>query len=191
MSQGQIIAVSNCPIKLKVCTNCYWRKKGKCVFPSEGYDLRSRLETERKRLVEELEQLKAGIRRAHETREGSPFGKREEAAAESFESAQQIVLQESIKERLTAVEHALGKFDNGTYGLCDNCGQPIDLARLEALPEASLCLSCKAQGEKKAKSRAIHQRERVARNSRYDENMHILNFNVPEPADSVEDMEDD
>ncbi|MBA7707673.1 RNA polymerase-binding transcription factor DksA [subsurface metagenome] len=37
-----------------------------------------------------------------------------------------------------------GKCDEGTYGLCDACGQPIDPARLEALPEASLCLSCKA-----------------------------------------------
>ena len=142
MSKRQIISVSNCPIKLKVCSGCYWRRNSKCVFPQEGYDLRSRLETERKRLVEELEQLKTGIRQAHETREGSPFGKREEAAAEGFESAQQVLLRESTKERLSKVEHALGKFDNGTYGLCDNCGQTIDLARLEALPQASLCLVC-------------------------------------------------
>ncbi len=36
------------------------------------------------------------------------------------------------------------KFDNGTYGLGDNYGHSIDPTRLEALPQANLCLSCKA-----------------------------------------------
>ena len=137
-----------CPIGLKVCANCYWRKEGKCVFLSEGYDLRSRLETERKHVVEELERLKAGARQAGERKEGSPSGKWEEAATDSSEFERELALEAQIIGRLTKVEHALDKFDNGTYGLCDNCGQPIDLARLEALPEASLCLSCKAQGGK-------------------------------------------
>ena len=189
MLMGDFIIREKCPIGLKVCANCYWRKEGKCVFPPEGYDLRSRLETERKHVVEELERLKAGARQAGERKEGSPSGKWEEAATDSSEFERELALEAQIIGRLTKVEHALDKFDNGTYGLCDNCGQPIDLARLEALPEASLCLSCKAQGEK-AKSRSIPRRERVARYPGHDEKMHILNFNVPEPADSVEDMED-
>ena len=52
------------------------------------------------------------------------------------------------------VEHALRKFEEGTYGLCDSCGQPIDPARLEALPQASLCLSCKAKQAKDAKHKS-------------------------------------
>jgi len=115
--------------------------------------LRSHLEGERKRLSEELEQLKGGIRPAEERREGSPFGKREEEAAESFELEKRLVLEKRIRDQLAEVEHALDKFEQGTYGLCDDCGKPIDPARLEALPQANLCLDCKAQQTKNAKGK--------------------------------------
>jgi len=115
--------------------------------------LRSRLENERKRLTEELEQLKASARPADERREGSPFGKREEEATESFELERRLTLEKRIIDQLAGVEHALRKFEDGTYGLCDNCGQPIDPARLEALPQASLCLNCKALQAKNAKGK--------------------------------------
>ncbi len=110
--------------------------------------LRSRVEIERKRLTEELKQLKAGARPASERREGSPFGKREEEATESFELEKRLALEKQIREQLAEVEHTLNKFEQGTYGLCDSCGQPIDPARLEALPQANLCLSCKAKNAK-------------------------------------------
>ncbi len=115
--------------------------------------LRSRLESERKRLIEELAQLKASIRPAEERREGSPFGKREEEAAESFELEKRLVLDKRVRDLLAEVEHALHKFEEGTYGLCDICGQPIVPARLEALPQASLCLSCKSHQAKNAKGK--------------------------------------
>jgi DnaK suppressor protein len=50
---------------------------------------------------------------------------------------------------LAAVEeigHALAKMDNGTYGICENCGRLIPKARLEALPYARLCIDCKSGG---------------------------------------------
>ncbi len=115
--------------------------------------LRSRLESERKRLMDELEQFESSVRPAEERREGSPFGKREEEATESFEFEKRLALEERIRDQLAGVEHALHKFEDGTYGLCDSCGQPIDPARLEALPQASLCLSCKARQAKNAKGR--------------------------------------
>ena len=110
--------------------------------------LRSRLKSERKRLTEELEQLTISTRPANERREGSPFGKREEEATESFELERRLALEKRIREQLADVEYALQKFEQGTYGLCDGCGQPIDPARLEALPQAKLCLSCKAKDAK-------------------------------------------
>lgn len=110
--------------------------------------LRSRLEQEQKHLTEELGQLKASVRSANERREGSPFGKREEEATESFELEKRLALEKQIKDQLVDIEHALHKFDEGTYGSCDKCGQPIDPARLEALPQANLCLSCKAKNAK-------------------------------------------
>ena len=115
--------------------------------------LRSRLESMQKRLNGELEQLKATVRPADERREGSPFGKREEEATESFELEKRLTLEKRIREQLAEVEHALQKFEDGTYGLCDNCGQPIDPARLEALPQASLCLNCKTLQTKNAKGK--------------------------------------
>ena len=115
--------------------------------------LRSRLENEQKRLTGELEQIKASVRPASERREGSPFGKREEEATETLELEKRLALEKQVRDQLAEVEHALHKFEQGTYGLCDICGQPIDPARLEALPQANLCLSCKAKQAKDAKGK--------------------------------------
>ena len=109
---------------------------------------RSRLESEQKRLLEELEQLKANVRPTEERREGSPFGKREEEATESFELEKRLALEQQIRDHLAEVEHALRKFEEGTYGFCDNCSQPIDPARLEVLPQANLCMKCKSKNAK-------------------------------------------
>jgi DnaK suppressor protein len=115
--------------------------------------LRARLESERKRLTEEMEQLKTSMHPADERREGSPFGKREEEATESYELERRLTLEKSIREQLASVEHALQKFEDGTYGLCDDCGKPIDPERLEALPQATMCLDCKARQAKDARGK--------------------------------------
>ena len=115
--------------------------------------LRSRLESEHKRLTEELEKLLEAGRPKEARREGSPFGKREEEAAEAAELETRLEMEKRIKNQMAAVEHALDKFEKGTYGLCDICGQSIDPARLEALPQAGLCLNCQAQQAKNAKGK--------------------------------------
>jgi RNA polymerase-binding transcription factor DksA len=51
-------------------------------------------------------------------------------------------LANSLVETLTEVEHALEKFDSGTYGVCERCGAPIPDVRLEAKPAARLCMDC-------------------------------------------------
>ena len=118
------------------------------------YDtLRSRLESEREHLAQELEQLRASVRPADERREGSPFGKREEEATEAADLETRLEMERRIRDQLAAVEHALAKFADGTYGFCDECGQPINPERLEALPQASLCLECKAKQAKDAKAK--------------------------------------
>ena len=48
----------------------------------------------------------------------------------------------SLRESLNDVEAALVKLDNGTYGTCEGCGEPIAPARLEAKPAARLCMVC-------------------------------------------------
>ena len=110
--------------------------------------LRSRLGSEQERLLGELRQLEANVRPTQERREGSPFGKREEEATESFELEKRLALEKQTRNHLADVEHALDKFEKGTYGLCDSCGQSIASDRLEALPQASLCVDCKAKNVK-------------------------------------------
>jgi DnaK suppressor protein len=60
----------------------------------------------------------------------------------------EIDLHLSAQARATVVEidRALEKLDDGTYGLCEHCGLAIPEARLQALPYAALCVSCKSGG---------------------------------------------
>jgi DnaK suppressor protein len=51
----------------------------------------------------------------------------------------------SLRDTLQDVEQALERMEAGTYGLCERCGQPIGDERLEALPAARLCMTCKRQ----------------------------------------------
>jgi DnaK suppressor protein len=115
--------------------------------------IREQLESEHKRLTEELAQLQTSASTSEERREGSPFGKREEEATETLELEKRLTLENRIRQEIATVEHALDKFEKGTYGLCDNCGQAIDPERLEALPQANLCMNCKALLAKNAKSK--------------------------------------
>jgi DnaK suppressor protein len=50
--------------------------------------------------------------------------------------------------QLSSVRHALAKIDEGSYGLCDNCGNEIPFSRLNARPEAPLCIACQTRLEK-------------------------------------------
>jgi DnaK suppressor protein len=113
--------------------------------------VRLRLENDRKRLVEQLEQIRAS-RSTEERREGSPFGKREEEATETAEFENRMALEKRVLNQLAEVDKALDKFEKGNYGICESCSKPIDPDRLEALPQATLCMSCKAAQSKNAKA---------------------------------------
>lgn len=117
----------------------------------ESVELYERLKKEKAELLEKLEQLRAIGQPSAERREGSPFGKREEGADEASELEKRLALGKRLEESLNEVQHALQKYEAGTYGLCDSCGKAIEQARLEAIPQASLCLNCKASQAKDAK----------------------------------------
>ena len=119
-------------------------------------ELRKLLEEEQVRLNQELDHLKAQMQSSSNGREGSPFGKREEGATEAFELEKSLALERKLNDALTEIDHALAKYEAGTYGICDACGTKIELARLEALPQASMCLSCKASQTKNGRSRLAH-----------------------------------
>lgn len=62
------------------------------------------------------------------------------------ERAQSLAL--NARRILVQIEDALKRMDAGTYGLCERCGNPIELDRLEALPYATLCLTDKQRDER-------------------------------------------
>jgi DnaK suppressor protein len=115
--------------------------------------IRAKLESEKQRLLVELEQLSEAGRPTEERREGSPFGKREEEATESLELERRLALEQGIKAQLADIENALAKIEAGKYGRCEVCGKPIEPARLEVLPQARRCMNCKALQTKNAKAR--------------------------------------
>ncbi|MDB5917070.1 MAG: TraR/DksA family transcriptional regulator [Massilia sp.] len=107
--------------------------------------LKSMLEQRRDALVTQSDADHVGAReRAVEEVETSPADKATvrllndmalEAAGHN--AAQMLVL-----------KHALAKFDDGSYGECEECGNPIGFSRLQARPEARLCITCQTRAEK-------------------------------------------
>ncbi|MCX4633832.1 TraR/DksA family transcriptional regulator [Streptomyces platensis] len=61
----------------------------------------------------------------------------------------ELALASNAREMLHQTERALGRLDAGTYGLCENCGNPIGKARMQAFPRATLCVECKQQQERR------------------------------------------
>lgn len=106
------------------------------------------LEEERDRLGVELKRIDdraAGRDRLHSEPVGQDFDEPGgDAASETVERAHSMAVGASLRDLLEEVNAALEKVENGTYGVCDNCGKDITKKRLEALPWAILCKECRA-----------------------------------------------
>jgi RNA polymerase-binding protein DksA len=70
------------------------------------------------------------------------YGSQAAAATQVFEQQRDLALRDHEKAQLVQVEAALAALDDGTYGTCRSCGQPIPAGRLEAIPWATLCIDC-------------------------------------------------
>ena len=98
------------------------------------------LEERRRDLKEELASLTAVPR---DPMTAVSFGKRiGDGTTEAVERLNKVGTANSIAVTLADVERALEKLRDGTYGTCDSCGEPIGDERLEAIPWATLCISC-------------------------------------------------
>lgn len=98
-------------------------------------DLKIRLEERLTALEARLSSLKSDARQAH-----SGDAAEQAQERESDEVVDAIGNETDLSIRL--VKAALGRIENGTYGSCEACGQPIAEARLIAMPEATRCLGC-------------------------------------------------
>ncbi len=117
--------------------------------PSKLAELRQRLERDRDSLRGEIAQMQgedaAGNRYDAEF---SGYGNHEaDTATETYEQERDIALQGTLEKQMDEVEHALRKFEDGTYGVCDVCGKDINPERLEVFPQATLCLDDQQKAE--------------------------------------------
>ena len=63
-----------------------------------------------------------------------------------------LILTDRDRDKLQAIDDALARLDEGTYGVCESCDADIAEGRLEALPFTRLCVSCQADREREAKT---------------------------------------
>ena len=70
-------------------------------------------------------------------------------AMATFEREHEMSLANNTRDMLVQAEHALARIENGTYGICENCGNPIGKARLQVFPRATLCMTCKQREERR------------------------------------------
>ena len=84
-------------------------------------------------------------------RDGSEGAGRDPAdvGSANFERDAEMSLANNAREMLDQSRLALRHIELGTYGSCDNCGQPIGKGRLQAFPRATLCVTCKQREERR------------------------------------------
>jgi RNA polymerase-binding transcription factor DksA len=72
-----------------------------------------------------------------------------DAGTKTFEREQEISLANNAREMVEQSSRALGRIVDGSYGLCESCGNPIGKNRLLAFPRATLCMTCKSKQERR------------------------------------------
>lgn len=109
--------------------------------------LRSQLERERAQLVTQIDELEADFRddswREPRSDDDAFTG------TTTFERERTISLAHNARTLLGQIDLALVRMEAGTYGSCRSCGRLIDPDRLEALPQALLCLDCQRTAERR------------------------------------------
>jgi DnaK suppressor protein len=112
--------------------------------------LKQALVDERERLSEEIAGLDADLSESLEdSSEESPYDQHmAETAGVTLDREIDLTLEENARTRIGQIDRALRKLDNGSFGTCDKCGQPIGEERLKVAPFAALCIDCKRLEER-------------------------------------------
>jgi RNA polymerase-binding protein DksA len=116
---------------------------------------RARLEEERRRLEEVRESLES-VSEESERESLSELSASDQhpgdIGTETIEREKDLSILEQVEAELADVAHALERLDDGTYGICEACGQPIGDERLEAMPAARFCLKDQALAEREVRA---------------------------------------
>ena len=114
--------------------------------------LKRKLLKKREEILSKLEEL------GRETsEEGETLIEYYDKAAFQFNREYKIALGEKEAEILKDIEDALRKMDEGTYGICEECGKPISVKRLTAVPWARYCVECAERLEEEREAEASEE----------------------------------
>ncbi|OKJ80519.1 DNA-binding protein [Streptomyces sp. TSRI0107] len=126
------------------------------VRPGEDPWTAEEVEEARAELTGELERLGAEIAASEASlaglmRDPGDGAGHDEAdtGSKNITREHELALAANAREMLDQTERALHRLDAGTYGLCENCGNPIGKARMQAFPRATLCVECKQKQERR------------------------------------------
>lgn len=125
--------------------------------------LRAKLIQERQRVEELIEAENKKRSALTDTSDQERYGNHPgDEGTETFEKEQSLAMQGNLQIILNEVDQALHKFDNGSYGKCDECGSEIPYERLEVRPQSTLCVKCKSKVEHVAYVSHMEQMKNVA-----------------------------
>ncbi len=124
--------------------DCLAEKGGRMSVVND--ELKQELIKEKIRLLEQVTSLRGNGDRE---RGGGCGNHMADDATETYEYSKDLSLERNEASLLWLVEHALEKFEQGTFGICESCGTPIDRARLQALPYVLYCMECQARMERR------------------------------------------
>jgi DnaK suppressor protein len=110
-------------------------------------DHRTTLEQTRADLAAKLVSLQDDLRAVEDGDADMSFGEEGgEGSGVSVDRDRLVSLMAAVAAQLDDTGVSLARLQAGSYGICEYCRQPIPPARLEAVPNARLCVSCKAGG---------------------------------------------
>ncbi|MGI8648683.1 MAG: conjugal transfer protein TraR [Acidimicrobiales bacterium] len=120
------------------------------VPPAEFAKIRAGLQDRFDQLSTEYRNATVELRALQIARQSDTSGDDQaDTGNKTFEREQELTLAHGILERVEQVERAIGRIDDGTYGQCERCSNQIPIARLEAYPAATLCVTCKQRQERR------------------------------------------
>ncbi len=116
---------------------------------AELAEVRGELDQDRERLRSELNLAEHELHDLMRDAGDGAGNDQADVGSTTFERDHEMSLANNAREMLAQTERALGRIDDGTYGVCESCGEPIGKMRLMAFPRATLCLSCKQREERR------------------------------------------
>jgi RNA polymerase-binding transcription factor DksA len=145
---------TRCANRWIACQTSVWHVRG-AMSTVDAERFRSMLLDERERVVKAIDYLHEEnpgtlVEAAGELVSGSADNHMGDAATVTFERELDYTLEENSEHVLAAIDGALGRIDEGTFGRCRTCGREIDPARLEAIPWVTQCIDCRRREERSA-----------------------------------------